>query len=344
MAIDVLGQSKGLGKHFLKTIVISSAVDDIRERAMEKVCRMATAEDKDFFDSLFKDPDAAKKEEKEKEKKAKKEKPKEGEGEKRINPLKSIREMAFQQLAAGFDAARLAELARDKDATDPTIDWEIKAGIRKLALLELEKRGDKKLADVAKEVYDDKQERAGNRAEAARILAGADVKIIAKFIDDGRENESVTPEELRTALGDLTAKYRDAETEKKLVKLIGKGKAFEQRFVLRALRGYKGREALEVDHAKEIVAATKESAGQGRTPSTPTCATSCSRSSRCLASMADKGVLPDLQTVVDKCADQAIVAAAMDTIGVLRGNARTAVQGARGLCRQSQGRGCATRR
>jgi hypothetical protein len=128
----------------------------------------------------------------------------------------------------------------------------------------------------------------------------------------------VTPEELRTALGDLTAKYRDAETEKKLVKLLGKGKPFEQRFVLRALHGYKD-DKLSKTLAKDIVAATK------KTPAKEDAEYNDARDIvlgqlDMLASMGDKSVLPDLQSVVDKCADQAIVAATMDALGVLRGN------------------------
>ena len=318
MALDVLGQSKNLGKHFLKTIVNSAAVDDIRERAMEKICRMATAEDKDFFEALCKDPDAAKKDEKDKEKKAKKDKAKEGEGEKRINQLKSIREMAFEQLAPGLDAARLAEAARDRDPDDGR-DWEMKAGLRRLALLELEKRGDKKLADVAKAVYEDKQERPGNRAEAARILAQADNKIIAKFIDDGCEAEAVTPEELRDVLADLSAKYRDAEAEKKLVKLLGgKGKPPTLRFALRALRGYKD-DKLSKSIAKDVVAATKKAPEPDKAEYHDQRDIVLGQL-ELLASMGDKGVLPDLQTVIDKCGDETIVAAAMDASGALRGN------------------------
>src|SRR6185436_9515434 len=91
----------------------------------------------------------------------------------KLNSLKSIREMAFEQLAQDekvFDNARLAELSREKVATDQTVDREQRSGIRRLARLEPEPRSDQELPDLAKEIYEDKAARSPIRIEAARIL------------------------------------------------------------------------------------------------------------------------------------------------------------------------------
>lgn len=230
MAIDTLGSCRNMGKHFLKTIVESYADDDVRERAMQLVVGMANESDKDFFERLFKKDGAGK----EKEKKPAK-KDKNAPSEKRVASLRSIRELAFEQVAKTTAIDKLYEYAREKDPNDPE-SW----GVRRLALLEIESRKDKGLYDLAKTIYDDNTERGVTRGEAARILAEFDgVKLAPKFLEDGRKGPDQAPASMTRAIADELARMRDEATDKKLVALVGKGKVYEQRFVLRALRGYK---------------------------------------------------------------------------------------------------------
>lgn len=232
MAIDTLGSCRNMGKHFLKTIVESNADDDVRERAMQLVVGMANETDKDFFERLFKNDGSNKDKEKEK-KPAKKDK--DAPSEKRVASLRSIRELAFEQVAKTTPIEKLYEYAREKNPNDPE-SW----GVRRLSLLEIEARKDKGLYDLAKTMYEDNVERGVTRGEAARILAEFEgVKIAPKFLEDGRKGPDQAPASMCRAIADELARMRDEATDKKLVALVGKGKVYEQRFVLRALRGFK---------------------------------------------------------------------------------------------------------
>lgn len=73
------------------------------------------------------------------------------------------------------------------------------------------------------------------------------------------------PELLREALADHIAALRDDATDKKLVKMLGKGKLHEQRFVLRALKGYRDEEAMK-SLAKEVLDGIKKGPPKGNDP------------------------------------------------------------------------------
>ena len=236
MALATLGNCTHLGKHFLKTIVESAAQDDVRERAMERLVRMASAEDKEFFERVFNGPTAAGKEKD----KDKGKKDKDAEPARAVHTVKAIRELAFEQVAQGLALPRLYELAREKERDNVTELW----GIRKLSLLEIERRGDKGLRDLAETIYDDKTERDAVRVEAIRILVAAEgAKLAARLVDEGRGNEDVMPELLREALADHIAALRDDATDKKLVKMLGKGKLHEQRRLAAARLAQHGKAA-----------------------------------------------------------------------------------------------------
>lgn len=310
MAIETLANCPKMGKHFLKTVVESNAEDDIRERAMERVVRMATAEDHDFFERQFKGPEGDKSDKADKKGK----KDKDAEPEKKVASVKRIREMAFEQIAQKLDIAKVYAHAREKEKDNVTELW----GIRLLSLLEIERRNDKGLYDLAKEVYDDNTERGAIRGEAARIIAEHDgVKIAAKYLEDGRGNPETTPEAFRVALADQLARLRDDATDKKLLKLVGKGKLHEQRFVLRALRGYKDA-AFAKALAKDVLDNTKKAPPAKNDPEYNVQRDLVIAALETLASIDDDAVLPDLQKVVDGSKDDMIVGAALDAITLMR--------------------------
>lgn len=329
MALDVLGQSRGMGKHFLKTIIESTADSDVREQAMQKLVRMSDASDKDFFQTLFNAIYAEK--DKEKEKKSKKD----AGPIQKMTSLKAIREAAFEQIAQDeklFDNAKLAELAREKLPADATVDREQKSGIRRLALIELERRGDKKIAELAQTVYEDTSERSPIRIEAARILMegskGAP-DMLVKFIEDGREPGASSStindfESLRLAMADLVAKHRDEKSTKKLVGMVGKGKPHEQRFVLRALAGAQD-EKLAKSLSKAVLDAAKTTPSKLDSAEYLTERSVTMSMITALAAMGEKSVLPDFEELIEDSqqaksnADQTVIAAVLDATSKLRG-------------------------
>lgn len=311
MALATLGNCTHLGKHFLKTIVESGAQDDVRERAMERVVRMASAEDKEFFERVFNGPAAAASKEKDKDKGKK---DKDAEPARAVHTVKAIRELAFEQVAQGLALPRLFELAREKERDNVTELW----GIRKLALLEIERRGDKGLRDLAETIYDDKTERDAVRVEAIRILVAAEgAKLAARLVDEGRGNEDVMPELLREALADHIAALRDDATDKKLVKMLGKGKLYEQRFVLRALKGYRD-EKLMKTLAKEVLDGIKKAPPKANDPEYNTQRDLVLATIAMLGASGDKAIEPELSTVLRTGKDPLVLSAAVDALTSLR--------------------------
>ncbi|MCY3000361.1 MAG: HEAT repeat domain-containing protein [Planctomycetota bacterium] len=310
MELATLGNCTHLGKHFLKTIVESAAQDDVRERAMERLVRMASAEDKEFFERVFNGPTAAAAgKEKDKGKKDK-----DGEPARAVHSVKSIRELAFEQVAQGLALPRLYELAREKERDNVTELW----GIRKLSLLEIERRGDKGLRDLAETIYDDKTERDAVRVEAIRILVAAEgAKLAARLVDEGRGNEDVMPELLREALADHIAALRDDATDKKLVKMLGKGKLHEQRFVLRALKGYRD-EKLMKSLAKEVLDGIKKAPPKANDPEYNAQRDLVLATIAMLGASGDKAIEPELSTVLRTGKDPLVLSAAVDALTTLR--------------------------
>jgi HEAT repeat protein len=189
-----------------------------------------------------------------------------------------------------------------------------------LALLELEKRKDKGLYDLATLFYEDATERDENRAEAVRILAEHDgVKIAARFLKDGRGNEDVMPELVRLTMADQLAKMRDEATDKALLKLVGEGTPHEQRFVLRALRGVRD-EKLAKNLLKEIAAGTKKGPPDKNDPKYNDERDLVLAMIETVATLGDESAKPELQKLASSGKDPAIVAAAMNAVGVLSKN------------------------
>ena len=311
MALATLGNCNHLGKHFLKAIVESAAEDDVRERAMERVVRMADAGDREFFERVFNAPIVEKEAEKEK---GKGKKDKDAQPVRKVHSVKSIRELAFEQIAQGLDLPRLYAQSREKERDNVTELW----GLRRLALLEIERRKDKGLRDLAETIYGDQTERDSVRVEAIRILVEADgAKLAPRLLEDGRGNVDVMPEMLRRALGDHLATLRDDATDKKLVKLVGKGKLHEQRFVLRALRGYRDEKLLKT-LAKEVLDATKKPPPKGNDAEYNATRDLVLQTLATLGGSGSKAIEPELETVVGACKDEAIVAGALDALTELR--------------------------
>ena len=226
VALDLLAAEPQAGKPFLRMIIESPADDVVRIEAMQRHVKIATAEDQAWYLELLEAPT----------KQAKPKKPAKGaEQELQVHSLADVRTLAFEQLASTMEVTKLMQYARDKekDANDYR-----RERVRRLALLELEKRKDKRAKKVAQDAYDDSTELAENRAVAARILANLEGdKMLNSFLDDGGKDPSVVPLELRATLAELVATMLDAGAERKLLKALESRKSHERLFALRALQG-----------------------------------------------------------------------------------------------------------
>jgi HEAT repeat protein len=213
-----------------------------------------------------------------------------------------------------MDIAKVYAHAREKEKDNVTELW----GIRKLSLLEIERRKDKGLRDLAQEIYEDKTERGSIRGEAARIIAEAEgAKVAAKYLEDGQGGPDTTPETFRMALAEQLSRLRDEATDKKLVKLVGKDKPYKQRFVLRALKGYKD-PALAKALAKEVLDNTKKAPPAKNDPEYNELRDLTLATMETLATLDDDATLADLNKVVETSKDEVLVAGALDAITVMR--------------------------
>ncbi len=262
-AVDGLGDCRVHGKTFLASIVDSNVEDGVRERAMELHVTLHDASDATWYRELAKAP-APEKPEKEKKKERKGPKAEKAEkGEKaapedpsgKARPTGTIRGLAFQALAPGLSAEEIVEAT-----ADPYF------GIRRSALLELERRGDKRALEFAEATLakitpldSDSMilkvdERVEVRVAAAQIcgrLAGA--KMTADFLK--RATNADTPMELRRAIADVLAGLDDPALHRQLVTDLGKGQTEEKLFRLWAVRGMKD---AKVDRAIEKLLADKD--------------------------------------------------------------------------------------
>lgn len=241
-AIDVLAAAPSLGHEFLRVIVESPARDAVRIDAMRRLVEAAAPEDGPWFRRVFDAPRQA--DDKDVRRAVKK-----GEKVARVDTLTRVRELAFERVALDLDARELAGFAREKerDAMDVRKD-----AIRRTALLELERRADRKLGKLAREVFEDRTETGTNRALAARMVAAdRGAKAFGPFVKEGMKDPSITPRQLRLALAELARELRSQRDEGKLVKELAKARPHELAFLLRVLRGSANEKAVEL--AQEVV-------------------------------------------------------------------------------------------
>jgi HEAT repeat protein len=263
-AVDGLGDCHAHGKTHLASVVESKADDGVRERAMELHVTLHDASDASWYRDLAQAP-APEKPEKEKKKerkggknekadKAEKNAPEDPSGGK-PRPTGTIRGLAFQALAPDLSAEEIVEAT-----ADPYF------GIRRSALLELERRGDKRALELAEATLakitpldSDSMilkvdERVEARVAAAQIcgrLAGA--KMAGDFLKRGTNAD--TPMELRRTLADILAGLDDPSLHRQLVTDLGKGQTEDKLFRLWAVRGMKD---VKVDRAIEKLLLDKD--------------------------------------------------------------------------------------
>lgn len=209
LAITGLGSSPKLGRSLLKKIVDSEAPDSLREPAMREHVKQAVSEDVAWYRHLWN---------------LKQEQRKDAKGNIVAPEFNTVRQLAVQGLLAFASEDELVEgLKRE---TDPKI--------RRALLGFMHKQAMPKTAEMAEWLLDRVDFPGVDRAEAARILVErTGAKAVPTFLELAKKRD-VTQEDLRVRMAELVAGLGDDATDKRMVKLIGKGKPHEKVFALLA--------------------------------------------------------------------------------------------------------------
>lgn len=201
------------GRGILKRLVDSEAPESVREQALKAHVKGATAEDVNWYRHLWNPRN-----------------------EQRKNPDKtiqaaeqsSIRLLAFHGLAAQLSEQDLI------DAVKATV---MDAKIRRAALLAMRDRKMGKTAEMAQWVLERVDVPGTNRVEAAKILVDLEgPKAVNVFLELAKKRD-VTTDDLREQMAMLIATMKDEATNKRVARLIGKGKPHEQVFAMLANAG-----------------------------------------------------------------------------------------------------------
>jgi HEAT repeat protein len=302
-ALDGLGECRTHGKDFLMMIVRSPAADSVREYAMELHVTLADKTDQAWYRELYqrKVDERSERDKAKKEKKEGKKKEAEAPAPKLGRPLNSIRARAFE--------AGAKDLAPDEvvEATgDPYFM------IRKAALIELERRGDKRALELAQTAFEKitpldsasmilkVNERVEVRVVAAQIYARlSGTKVAPDLIK--RATNPDTPMELRLALAESLAGFNDPTINRQLLGELGKGRSHEKLFRLWAVRKLQDE---KVDRAIEKLLSDKDD---------NIVIAAC----HALADRNDGGAAALLQKLV-KGKNRDVIRAALDAMSVLR--------------------------
>lgn len=222
-AVEALAGCPDLGKVYLRRIVDSPADDEIRERALELHLAMAAESDLPWYREIFEArPGDVEDLPKRKRRRAEQEE----EGAPVLHRLESLRERAFGAIAEGMSDDELAELVEEDENET----------IQLLALQALHARGSRRAKTFALEMFEDNERGAQDRAVAARILADIEGPSIANEFLDHAKKQAVTQEHLREAMAEILSSMQDPALDRKLEKLLGRGKLHQKVFALLACR------------------------------------------------------------------------------------------------------------
>lgn len=231
-ALESLGKAPQHGRTFLALIVDSAAQDDLRERALELHIQMGGEEDHDWYRTVF-ERDSKKVVEMVEEKadeleKANRRRRGDDEEPEKVEIAWSsprLRVMALRAIAPSMDEKELETIV-EKDES---------GSVRGEALLALSRQGSDDASDLAKDIAESVQYPASYRTTAAEIWFESEGADAARdLIDLALKNTS--PETLRQKIADLLSGLGDEDVDKRLTKLVGRGKAPEQAFAIRATR------------------------------------------------------------------------------------------------------------
>lgn len=287
-AVDALAECRHLGKRFLKLIVESPADDMVREQAMRRHVEQASQEDYDWYRSLYR-PAAPQDSGKRSKKRGK-----DQEQPKVPRRLPVIRDLAFQGLVPALTEEELLRAAGDG-----------RPKIRVMALQELGARGSDAATELARDLLKRVDEREEVRAAAAELLVRADEpKIAERFLELGGKTDDVTPRFLKDRMADLLADMDDPAVHKKVMRRLGKGKAYEKLFILRALaksddeKLIKPLEKMLLDKDVEVRVAAVQN----------------------LTRLNDSGAVKQIEKMLDRYPDDLTAVAGMKALTAIRGD------------------------
>jgi hypothetical protein len=202
-----LAQSPRLGRRYLKQIVDAAVEDSIREQALRLHVKQAAPDDAEWYRYLWN---------------VKEDRRKDAEGKVLGMELQPIREVAFDGLAPFLNEDQMVEALR----------MEKSPKIRRAALKSMHERKMAKTSEMATWLLERVDAQGSERAEAARLLVVRDgAKAFPIFLELAKKRD-VTTEDLRHEMARLISAQNDDATDKKLVRLIGKGKPHERVFAL----------------------------------------------------------------------------------------------------------------
>ncbi|MBL8729373.1 MAG: HEAT repeat domain-containing protein [Planctomycetes bacterium] len=290
-ALTALGRSPVIGKNLLKLLVDSEAPDAVREPALAEHVKLAGADDAAWYRQIWN---------------LKQEQRKDAKGNIAAPELPSIRLLAFQGLVPYLDEDELIE----------TLKREINPKIRRAALATMQQRSMPKAADMAEWVLERVDFTGADRAEAARILVDrVGTKAVPKFLDLMKKRD-VTPEDLRQEMADLIVGLGDEATDKRLAKMVGRGKPHEKVFLLRATAKNNDPKLLAAvrkqlgDDALEVRCAAAEAIGARR----------------------DRDALPALRELLAKSKDPDDLRIALEAITAIEGTTSAWLKELAGYC------------
>ena len=300
-ALEALGRCTRQGRVFLRLIVESPAASEVREKALELHVALSDETDAAWYRELWKP--AEEKAPKDKERRAKLQRGKKGkDGEEEAQPPRgasfdSLRGLAFEALLPSLSADELVEAAQDATRR-----------VRTGALLELERRGDKRALELASAAFQKRDEATKHRVAAAGVLARLlGPKAAPEMIKRALAFDSAA--ELRMGLADALIAMHDAEVEKDLVEGLGKGQTHEKLFSLYAVRTLE-----HPDIEKKLL---KLLADKDPVVVVEAC--------RTLGFRKDASALPALQTLVAKSKEREVVRAAIDATVEIQGGGKEVV-------------------
>lgn len=294
-ALEALGRCTNFGRPFLRLIAESPAESEVREKALELHVALSDEGDVAWYRELWR-PDAASGP-KDKERQAKLQRARKGkEGDEpaepaRGRPLDSLRAIAFEALLPSLGADELVEAAQDPARR-----------VRTSALLELERRGDKRTLELASAAFQARGESTRHRVAAAGVLARLlGPKAAPEMLK--RALAFDTAAELRMGLADALVGIGSPEVAKDIVEGLGKGQTHEKLFSLYAVRTLE-----HPDIAKKLLRMLAD-----KDPLVV--AESC----RTLAFRKEASALPALETLIAKSKEREVVRAAIDAAVEIRG-------------------------
>lgn len=259
MALAALGESPKLGRALLKKIVDSEVPDPLREAALRQHVKGAVADDAAWYRHLWN---------------YKQEQRKDSKGNISPPEFNPVRELAVQGLLPFVGEQEIIDGM--KRETDPKI--------RRAMLAFMQKQQMPHTAEQAADMLERVDYPGVERAEAARIYAErVGTKAVEKFVALAKPRDT-TPEDLREKMAELIADMKDDATDKRMVKLIGKGKPHEKVFALLAT-------ARVMD--PKVVAAIRK----GLTDDAPEVRRA---TAQVLGSRRDKESVPDLRNLLTK--------------------------------------------